>query len=267
MTDRKLDQRISDWLEAEAPKQVPDRVLRVAFERTRKTGQQLGWRVLLGRLRMPRSVPALAGAVIVLVVGVVAVGVYFNGQNIGVGPSPTPSLSLSPSPSPSPSHMSSPSPSPTPGRPSDAPATFDGVHAWPDNRGGNPPGLYSWDVSRRCERDPCLFGRIHRHRNVDQDDNVEIAISMPSEATPGEAVTVAGHTGTYYRFEGLHETWRVDIQGTTIEIGLEAQPGASQADLDEAHAIIDSMRTEPWDNELGFRIVFRIETDYWDSPY
>jgi hypothetical protein len=100
MTNRKLDQMISDWLEAEAPKQVSDRVLRATFERTRKARRQVGWRLLPRRLSMPRFVPALAGAAIVLVVGVVALGVYSNRPGIGVKPSPTPSSSLSPSPLP-----------------------------------------------------------------------------------------------------------------------------------------------------------------------
>lgn len=45
---------------------------------------------------------------------------------------------------------------------------------------------------------------------------------------------------------------------------LTADPGASEASLAEAHAIIDSMRMEPWDNRLGFRLVFTITTDDWD---
>jgi len=103
MTDKKLDQTISDWLEAERPGQLPDRVLRATFERTRKAKQQGGWRALLGRLSMPEFAAALAGAAIVLVAGVVALGVYFNGPGIGVKPTPTPSASPSPSPAPTPS--------------------------------------------------------------------------------------------------------------------------------------------------------------------
>jgi hypothetical protein len=81
-------------------------------------------------------------------------------------------------------------------------------------------------------------------------------------ATP---VTVAGHDGIYRRIDAQREEWVVDIEGTTIAIRLTARPGTSQADLDEAHAIIDSIRTEPKDNHLGFRLVFRITTDDWDS--
>ena len=93
MTDRKLDQTISGWLEAEAPKQVSDRVLRATFERTRKTRQHVGWRALPGRSSMSRLAPALAGAAVLVVVAAVALGVYFNGPSIGVKPSPTPSAS------------------------------------------------------------------------------------------------------------------------------------------------------------------------------
>jgi hypothetical protein len=35
--------------------------------------------------------------------------------------------------------------------------------------------------------------------------------------------------------------------------------------LAEAHAIIASMRTEFWTNGRGFRLVFRLTTDDWDS--
>jgi hypothetical protein len=93
MTDRKLDQMISDWLETEAPRRVSDRVLGATFERTRRTKQQSGWRVLLGKLSMPRFMPALASAAIVLVVGIVALGLYFNRPNVAVDPSSTPSAS------------------------------------------------------------------------------------------------------------------------------------------------------------------------------
>ena len=78
------------------------------------------------------------------------------------------------------------------------------------------------------------------------------------------AVTVAGHEGTYRRIDG-REQWTVVIEGKTIAIVLEARPGTSAADLADAHAIIDSMRTEPQDNYLGFRLVFTLGTNDWDS--
>jgi hypothetical protein len=62
------------------------------------------------------------------------------------------------------------------------------------------------------------------------------------------AVTVAGHEGTYRRFiksggwmNGLPaEEWMVDIQGTTVTITLAEGPKALEAELTEAHEIIDS---------------------------
>jgi hypothetical protein len=102
-TDRRLDERISRWLEAEAPDRLPDRVLQATFERTRKTRQQGGWHVLLGRFHMTRSVIALSGAAFVVVVAAVALTLNYANQP-GVGglaapsPSPTPSPIVSPQP-------------------------------------------------------------------------------------------------------------------------------------------------------------------------
>lgn len=90
-------------------------------------------------------------------------------------------------------------------------------------------------------------------------------------AAEGTAVTVAGHDGIYRLIDAgteispLREQWLAEIEGTTISILLTAKPGTSEADLAEAHAIIDSMYTEPRDTDLGFRLVFRLATDDWDS--
>ena len=101
-TDRQLDDRISRWLEAEAPMQLPDRVLPATFERTRRTRQQGGWRTILGRLLLNRLILALGGAAAVLVVAVMARGLYANQPNVGGQPTPTatptPTLTASPSP-------------------------------------------------------------------------------------------------------------------------------------------------------------------------
>jgi len=92
-TDRQLDDTISRWLEAEAPMQLPDRVLRATFERTRKTRQQVGLRSLLRRMHVNRFVFALGGVAVVVVVAALALGIYVNDPRSGVGglPSPTPS--------------------------------------------------------------------------------------------------------------------------------------------------------------------------------
>jgi hypothetical protein len=94
-TDRRLDDRISRWLEAEAPTQLPDRALRATFERTRKTRQQFGWRSVLGRNLMNRTFFALGGAAAVLLVAVMALGLYGN-QRGGVGSQPSPSATAVP---------------------------------------------------------------------------------------------------------------------------------------------------------------------------
>jgi hypothetical protein len=70
--DKQLAEKISHWLEGEAPRQVPDRVLRATFERTRSTRQQRGWRAPLGGMHVNRLVPiglAAAAVIAVLVAG------------------------------------------------------------------------------------------------------------------------------------------------------------------------------------------------------
>ena len=111
-TDRQLDDRISRWLEAEAPTQLPDRVLRATFERTRTTRQKGGWRAVLGRSLMNRTFFALGGAAAVIVVGVLAIGLYFNQPGFGGPPETTP-LPTPPS-APTVVPTAAPSPAPTP---------------------------------------------------------------------------------------------------------------------------------------------------------
>lgn len=86
-----VDQVLDDWF-TEGPTQLPDRTVATIVEglddvhRRRAIG--LPW-----RLTMPRLLPALSGTAIVLVVGALALGVYFNRSGIGVEPSPTSSAS------------------------------------------------------------------------------------------------------------------------------------------------------------------------------
>lgn len=112
-TDRQLDERISTWLEAEAPGQMPDRVLRATFERTRKSRQRVGWRALPGKTQMPRFVTALV-ATAGLVVAVVAFGQRVNQPGVGSDPSPTPAASPTATALPSDARLSACS---DPGRP------------------------------------------------------------------------------------------------------------------------------------------------------
>jgi hypothetical protein len=138
------------------------------------------------------------------------------------------------------------------------------VHGWPSTS-QNAPGLYSWDGPPYGDSYH-LEGFMH---NGYGSGDVEIRIDLGSASlVPGDgstAVIIAGHDATYRGTVGGRESWIVDIDGTTIVIDLRAKPGTSPADLADAHAIIDSMRTEPQDNHLGFRLVFTLTTNDWDS--
>ena len=69
----------------------------------------------------------------------------------------------------------------------------------------------------------------------------------------------------YRRIDAGQEEWIVDFNGTTVRIRLEAEPDATKAELAEAHAIVESMTYEPWNNGLGFRILFTLTNNEWDS--
>ena len=117
---------------------------------------------------------------------------------------------------------------------------------------------------------------------------VGVAGPIPAD---GQAATIAGHDATYRRIDPRQdewtveltgyetariatwgEEWTVNIDGTTVAIHLTAVEGTSQADLDDAHSIIDSMRYQPrdmtyrWlDTPFGFSLVFVLTTYDWDS--
>ena len=137
------------------------------------------------------------------------------------------------------------------------------VLGWPDTN-ENQAGLYSWDGSV-CAGAFCTMGFMHNGYGSG-DVEIRFVVVPEGSASDDEAteVTLAGHDAIY-RLNAGREEWIVDIEGTTIAILLTARPGTSQADLDDAHAIIESMRHEPRDNRLGFRLVFRIPSDDWDS--
>ena len=144
---------------------------------------------------------------------------------------------------------------------------MDVAYGWPDTT-HNSPGVYSWDGSQ-CGRlpsvgpDSCNIGFMH---NGYGSGDVEIRFGvLPGGLAAGEAVTIAGRDGTYRRDTDQQEVWAVDIEGTTMAFYVSARPGTSETDLAEAHAIIDSIRAEPQDNDRGFRLVFTLETDDWDS--
>jgi hypothetical protein len=137
------------------------------------------------------------------------------------------------------------------------------VHGWPDTS-ENAAGVYSWDGSR-CSSDFCNIGFMHNgYGSGDLEIRVEV---VPDESITDDgatAVTIAGHDGIYRRIDRLEE-WIVAIEGRTIAIRLQTRPGTSLTELAEAQAIIESMRTERQDGDLGFRLVFTLTTNDWDS--
>ena len=138
------------------------------------------------------------------------------------------------------------------------------VRGWPHTT-QNPAGGYSWD-GRTCAGQYCVHGFMHNgYASGDVSVRIRVVSETPDPNDGRTAVTVAGHDALYRRIGARAEEWIVGIQGTTLAIRLEAEQGTSDADLDEAHAIIESMRTQPQDTKLGFRLVFRLVTDDWDS--
>jgi hypothetical protein len=136
------------------------------------------------------------------------------------------------------------------------------VQGWP-HTGENEPGLYSWGSG--CAGPYCTSGWMH---NGYGSGNLEFRIrAAPGLESPddGTSVTVAGHDAIHRQIGSRNEVWIVDIDGARITISLETQVGTSEADLAEAHGIIDSMYTEERDGGPGFRLVFTLTTDDWDS--
>jgi len=249
-----------------------------------------GWWTRLTSIEQPQADglpglsirPLLVTMLAIVAIGSVTFGIsWLRGTNVGPPPStatPTPSPTDS---APTPSDSKSPL---GPGSPQPRPEVAKG---WPNTGPWNPPGVYSWDGPRsatgrgfRCAGGFCVIGIMHKSDVGIHLDVVPEGTFSDDGATP---VTVAGHDGSYRQIDGrarppmLHsnmtwlpghsprEEWIVDIEGTTIAIRLTARPGASEADLADAHAIIESMRYEPRDNDFGFRLVFTLTNDDWSS--
>lgn len=111
------------------------------------------------------------------------------------------------------------------------------------------------------------MGVLHNHGSND----VRISIGRIPERTISDVsatpVTVAGHQGLYLRIDPQLEEWNVGFDGTLLSVSLSAESSASQADVDEAHSIIESLVYEQQDTPLGFRLVFRLPSPGWDSPF
>lgn len=240
-TDERLDRLIRELLTERAEDVAGDALAADAMAERIATG--------------PR--PSPPGRTWVLLAAAMLTALLIGGALAVGGAVRLPSLLL-PAPLPSPtldSQSSAPEPSPAP--------DTERVHNWPDTT-ENEAGLYAWGGSP-CGWD-CNIGFMH---NGYGSGDVEIRIEILPEGSVtndgGSAVTFAGHDAIHRRIDDLREAWIVEIEGTAIAIHLTARIGTSAADLAEAHAIIDSMRTEPSDNDLGFRLVFRLTTDDWDS--
>jgi hypothetical protein len=134
-SDRRFEEAISGWLQAEAPSQLPDRTLLATFERTRATRQRRTWRRWFAVLPVARFASTVAGAAAVALVAVVTV--YVLSRQAGLvgpaGPSATPLATATPTASPTPTPTPTPTPSPTP----DPRAQFIGTWlSTSDNDGG-----------------------------------------------------------------------------------------------------------------------------------
>jgi hypothetical protein len=90
------------------------------------------------------------------------------------------------------------------------------------------------------------------------------------EPMPGHVAVVAGYEGTYRKQPvgpptgARDEVWVVGIEVTMITIAVSAETGVTEAELAEAHAIVESVRTEPWETQAGFRMIFTLPPG-WDS--
>lgn len=102
--DRSVDERIRNWLFEEAPDQLPDRVLRATFERTRPSRQRrmfLGWRPIPMRSTTTTAIAVGAAAIVLLVIG--ATQLPRSSPSVGARPSPSPTVVPTSRPTPSPS--------------------------------------------------------------------------------------------------------------------------------------------------------------------
>ncbi len=275
-----FDPRIASWLEAD-PNTAPEPVLEVVLAALPAIKQRRVWRVPLVPA-IPRTLLAQATLVgMVLLAVAVGFGIWSGGRNLVVPPGASPTQSPSPSPS---FEAPTRSPSPSLEARTNPPTGTEAVNGWP-RFGRNAPALYSWDASCGApSTGMAVYGACNWMHNGSGSGDVEIVIFAVAPANLDDAttVTVAGHDAAYRqidplmadwtvdllmdkRIDGRGEEWMVDIDGTTIAIHLTARRGTSQADIDEAHAIVESMTYEPRDNSLGFRLVFELTTDDWDS--
>jgi Tol biopolymer transport system component len=152
--DRSVDERISAWLLDEAPDQLPDRVLRATFDRTRASRQHrtiLGWR--------PTPMNRIPGRLVALAAAVAAIAIVYAlipraNQSVGGAPSPTPSTAASPA-----TAITQPTGTPTPTL---VPVSLTGQVAFERSVGGN-TDIYLMNLNRsgltRLTDDPAIDAR------------------------------------------------------------------------------------------------------------
>ena len=236
------------------------------------------------RHRQIVNVASTGAVTLVLVIGLVAGlgGLMRADRSKTVVDRPSPSVVIAtPSPSGPPSSMAC-GETPTSAA---TPLPDARVLDWPDtNR--NPSGVYAWDGPGPIGNSYHLEGFMHNGYSRSPGE-VAIYITGPEGQLPlvpgrivphsGQCAIVAEHEGTYRRFTGkvsptmaldrddAGEEWMVDIRGTTIVITLAADPLTPEAELAEAYEIIESISVDPQDSELGFRLIFTIPTNTWDS--
>jgi hypothetical protein len=101
--NERFEDSIGRWLEETAPNRLPQRVLAATFERTRRTRQDPAWRGVLRTPQIPRFIPALGGAAVLVMATVLVLNVIPL-----FGPAASPRSSLTPGGSPT--AAASPSP-------------------------------------------------------------------------------------------------------------------------------------------------------------
>ena len=261
MSDRTFERAVRDWLE-DGSDRTPPPAIHAVLLAVKTTPQVRDLRIPRRFTKMPSHL-RLAAAAIAVIALLGGGAIWYVGQSTDPSP-PTATGSPVSSLAPSPTAMPSAATSPT--------AEADVVKGWPGNKGSSAPGLYSWD-GLTCEPTHCVMGVIHNHGpgTGTTDDQVRISISRITEwsisgasATP---VTVAGHQGLYLRIDPQLEEWNVDFDGTLLSITLSVESGADEAVVDEAYSIIESLVYEQRDTPLGFRLVFRLPSSQWDSPF
>ena len=91
MTDEsRRDDFIRGWIDSEAPRRAPERLVDAVRAELSVTPQDQAWARGLGRSYLSRVAVYAAAIVVIFVVGFVAAGLLFNGSIVGTPPTPSP---------------------------------------------------------------------------------------------------------------------------------------------------------------------------------